>query len=90
MDKKKVQHFFHSSLFWDVDTNCLDIDIHARFIIERVITRGNMGDWKMLLNLYGKKRVRDEAVTIRSLDPKSLNYLSVYFNIEEVDFRCCI
>ncbi|MBU0485446.1 MAG: hypothetical protein KKB30_13155 [Proteobacteria bacterium] len=89
MDKRYVASFFQPPLFWDVDPKCLGIDEHARFIIERAVTRGDIGDWRMLLNLYGKKRVRDAALTIRSLDPKTLNYLSVYFNIEETAFRCC-
>ena len=77
------------SLFWDVDTNDLDIDTHSRFIIERVITRGDIDDWTMLLNLYGKERIRNEVVTIRSLDPKTFNYLSVYFDVDMKQFRCC-
>ncbi len=89
MDKKKLHQWFSPSLFWDVNLNSVDIDVHSRFIIERVITHGNFGDWTILLNLYGKKKVRDEVVTIRSLDPKSLNYLGIYFNVKKVNFRCC-
>ena len=89
MDNKLTQEFLQSSLFWDVDKDHLDINIHARFITERVLNRGGTNDWKMLLNLYGAEKVREEAVTIRSLDPKTLNYLSVFFNIAKTDFRCC-
>ena len=77
------------ALFWDIDTKNVDIDTNARFIIERVVTRGNIDDWVMLLNLYGKTKIRKEIVSIRSLDPKTLNYLSVYFDVEKVKFRCC-
>ncbi len=79
----------NKSLFWDVDTKNLDIDIHVRFIIERVITRGNIDDWIMVLKLYGKKKIRNEIISIRSLDPKTVNYLSVYFDVDMVNFRCC-
>ena len=87
---ERIEDFkLNISLFWDVDTNDLDIDTHSRFIIERVITRGDIDDWTMLLNLYGKERIRNEVVTIRSLDPKTLNYLSVYFDVDMKQFRCC-
>jgi len=79
----------NNSLFWDVDPKSLNLDVHARFIIERVITRGNIGDWIMLITLLGKERIRDEVVTIRSLDPKTVNYLSLYFSIDKSEFRCC-
>lgn len=78
-----------SSLFWDVDGKSLNLEAHARFIIERVITRGNIDDWLMLLNVFGKKRIRDEVVRIRSLDLKTVNYLSIYFGIDKSEFRCC-
>ena len=78
-----------SSLFWDTDARHIDIECNARFIIERVITRGTLEDWKRLLSFYGNDRVRKEVVMIRTLDPKSLCYLSVFFNLKESDFRCC-
>lgn len=66
----------------------LDQEIHARFIVERVMTRGGRHDWQTLLELYGKERVRDEAVTIRCLDPRTVHYLMVYFDLAESAFRC--
>ena len=80
---------FQPALFWDIDVSCLDIVAHAGFIIERVVTRGNLEDWKMLLDLYGKRKIRDVVVRIRSLDSKSLHFLSVYFSVDTKEFRCC-
>jgi len=89
MPAKKAQHFFDPSLFWDTNINSIDIKKHAKFIIERVIKRGTRSDWETTLKLYGKETVRNHALTIRSLDPKSLNYLSIYFNTKKENFRCC-
>jgi len=89
MAGQKKQRFFHPGLFWDVDIIFLDLETHAGFVIERVVTRGGMDDWKMLLEIYGKQKIRDTAVTLRSLDPKSLHYLSAYFSIDTKKFRCC-
>jgi len=89
ISKKETQKLLQSSLFWDTSSQDIDTDQNARFIIERVITRGTIKDWKTLLSFYGNDRVRKEVLSIRSLDPKSLAYLSVYFNVEESKFRCC-
>ena len=89
INENETQKLLHSSLFWDTNASHIDIDRNARFIIERVISRGTLNDWKTLLAFYGKDRVRKEVVLIRSLDPKSLCYLSVFFNIERSKFRCC-
>ena len=86
--KKETYHLLQSSLFWDININDIDIDLNARFIIERVISRGTLKNWKTILAFYGGNRVRNEVVSIRSLDPKSLSYLSVFFNIKKSKFRC--
>jgi hypothetical protein len=87
--KEETQKLLYSPLFWDTNGDHIDTDRNARFIIERVISRGTLNDWKTLLSFYGNNRVKKEVVLIRTLDPKSLCYLSVFFNIEESKFRCC-
>ncbi|HCC54585.1 MAG TPA: hypothetical protein DEQ20_06635 [Desulfobulbaceae bacterium] len=80
---------FNKNLFWDVQVETLDLEKHARFIIERVVSRGNRQDWQLLKRVYGKERIRDEAVRIRSLDKKTVSFLSVYLGLEKAEFRCC-
>ncbi len=87
--KRGIEHFFKPSLFWDVNSKAIDIDSHARFIIERIVTKGTWADWQNLVNIYGKQRILAEAMKIRSLDQKSFNFLTVYFNVEKEKFRCC-
>ena len=79
----------NKALFWDVHTDAIDLEIHSRFIIERVVTRGNLADWDLLKKIYGKARIREEVVRIRSLDRKTVSFLSAYFGIEQREFRCC-
>lgn len=88
MVTERVRHYFKPSLFWDVDIDTIDINKHKKFIIERVIKKGSMHDWHTALSLYGKDTVRDKVLTIRTLDPKSLNFLSLYFGAEKKSFRC--
>jgi len=89
INKKETQKLLHSPLFWDTNASHIDTDRNARFIIERVISRGTLNDWKTLLAFYGNDKVRKEVLSIRFLDPKTLCYLSVFFDIEESNFRCC-
>lgn len=77
------------ALFWDVQLSSLDIGAHSRFIIERVVSRGNLTDWNLLKKMYGKEKIKEEVVRMRSLDPKTVSFLSVYFGIARKDFRCC-
>ncbi len=79
---------FTKSLFWDIDIDNLDYKIHKRFIIERVLTRGNWNDWQELKTFYGLKEIQNEAINIRYLDKKTLNFCHTLFNIPKEKFRC--
>ena len=83
-EQTKILH----SLFWDVAFDSIDWQRHARFVIARVVSRGNLQDWETLKTIYGKNRIKEEVVCIRSLDPKTLAFLSVYFDIDKASFRC--
>jgi len=44
-------------LFWDVDVRKLDINLHAKTIIERVLNNGTLADWRWLIATYGNAEV---------------------------------
>ena len=75
-------------LFWDIDLNTLDYNYHAQFIINRVIERGSIENWKTIKNYYGLEMVKEEILNMRSLHPKTLAFFSTYFKIKKTNFRC--
>jgi len=76
-------------LFWDTNTNKLDYESRVSFILERVFTMGMQEDEWEVIRFYGKDRIRKEVVKCKSLDKKTLNYLSVFYEIPKKDFKCC-
>lgn len=78
----------NKSLFWDIDINTLDYDKHTRFIIERVLLKGDLPDWFELRKIYGIERIKKEVLQIRYFDKKTLSFLSLIFNIPKEKFRC--
>lgn len=48
---------FRPTLFWDTDIAKLNWELHQRFIIRRVMQRGNKLEQQELLNLYGAETV---------------------------------
>lgn len=75
-------------LLWDIDAQELDPNKHARFIVERVLTRGRLSDWFEIQTYYGWERLKKEVVKIRSLDSLTLNFCSKLFHIPKEQFRC--
>ena len=78
----------NKALFWDTDYSNIDYDKHARFVIERVLTRGNLKDWHEIKRFYGLSKIKNEALNIRYLDKITLNFCHTFFNIKKEKFRC--
>jgi hypothetical protein len=75
-------------LFWDCDVNMLDPTNDKKLIVERVFARGTEKDEKEIFNYYGKDEIKNCILNIKYFDKKTLNYLSIVFNISKEKFRC--
>jgi hypothetical protein len=85
--QKNMKDKFNKALFWNTKLENIDLEKHARFVIERVLTRGLLSDWKVMKAYYGYDKIKSEVVNIRSMDKITLNFCSQYFNIPKTDFR---
>ncbi|MDD3741838.1 MAG: hypothetical protein PHH30_11420 [Bacteroidales bacterium] len=90
MKKQKNQKMpkFSDNLFWDIDIQSLDYKEHSSFIIARVLDYGTWQDWKELCNCYSKEQIKEASLQIRSLFPKSLNFVAFYTDTPISEFRC--
>lgn len=57
--------------FWDVDPNALDARRHSRFIIERILDRGDVAAVQWLLHAFDREEVLTTLKTSRRLTRKS-------------------
>ena len=83
LDKKiKEERFpFGQQLFWDYPIKDIDLKIHQRFIIERVLTRGFTNDFYILQKIYSIDEIQAALRKSKELDPKTAHFCSWYFNI---------
>lgn len=79
---------FSKTLFWDTDVAVLRPDKSKFYIIERIVTRGNYSDWKKMLSIYSSEEIKSNITKIKSLDPKTLNFCSLYFDLPKEAFEC--
>lgn len=83
LDKKLASGNFPFSkyLFWDADYENIDIRAHSRYIIERVLTRGFLEDFYLLLQLYKPEEIKEALWKSKELDAKTAHFCSRYFNL---------
>lgn len=79
---------FSDNLFWDINTADLDLDTQATFVVARVLNRGTWEDWLHIRDYYGLPGIKIIAVTIRSLNPKALAFISMATDTPKENFRC--
>jgi hypothetical protein len=76
------------ALFWDCNPEKINPEKNAPFIVERVISLGNLAEFKTILEYYGKARLRDIVINLRDLDIRTIHFCSIYFKAPLTDFRC--
>ena len=79
---------FRSSLFWDVNPKKLDIEKNAEFIIGRVLDFGNLKEWRLAEQLYGKEKIAEVAKDHVFTDPRSANFWALILSIPVNQMKC--
>jgi len=80
----------NKAYFWDTDTTELDAWQSKRLIIERIINFGNLREIKLIIEFYGTKEIKSTLCELNYIDPKTLNFISLLFNIPKTKFKCYI
>lgn len=76
-------------LFWDTRRENIDPERHARAIIQRVVERGTLAEWKVTRKHYGDEKMRSVVTSLRWLSPRDVAFCCVAFGLTKEDFRCC-
>jgi hypothetical protein len=88
MKAEKNKPELSKQAFWDVDMDSIDYEKNARFVVEKVIDRGNHRDFLQILAYYGKDNVRDLALKAIWLSDISINFCCKLFDLKPQDFKC--
>ena len=81
---------FSDHLFWDVVREEVDMDVHASFIVQRVLEYGTLQDWRLLRSYYGLDTIVALCKAMRTLDPICLSFICAVFNTSKEEYRCYI
>ena len=88
MSSKDCLSKFSKNLFWDVDPSQLKMNVHAAYIIQRVMEYGQMDDWRLINRYYGLDRIVRECQQLRTLDPVCLSFLCTISHTKPSQYRC--
>ncbi len=79
MSKKIPKYLIH--LFWDVKIEKIDLKIHSKFVISRILNFGDERAIKWLKKEFSDNEIKSIIKNNRYLDKKTLNFLKLYYEI---------
>ncbi|MBK7872865.1 MAG: hypothetical protein IPJ74_20435 [Saprospiraceae bacterium] len=65
-------------MLWEYDMEHFDYEQSAAVVIERVIERGTMEEWREIIKYYGREKVLEVARDSRQLDQKHKKFTKIY------------
>jgi len=79
---------FSKNLFWDVALAEVGMDKYSVYVVNRVLDYGDWNDWLLIRRYYGLDKLKDIALQLRCLRPKSLSFIATVTHTPENQFRC--
>ena len=71
------------TLFWDADPKKIDLNKNKRYVIERILDRGRLDEYKWLRDTYSPEDIKNTITRERSqLDMKSRNFWSNFYRLD--------
>lgn len=76
------------NLFWDIDSDKINLNSCPAQIIHRVLENGEWNDWCLIREYYGLDKIVEECKHFRTLDPKALSFICALSHTNKNDYRC--
>jgi hypothetical protein len=67
-------------LLWEYDIKKFNWERSYKIVIERVIERGWLSDWKEIYNFYGPKKILETVEWSKQLNERDKNFARLFLN----------
>lgn len=78
---------FHK-FFWDVDAKKLDPRDHPKYIINRLLDKGNLDAARWVLHNFPKELIIETIKKMRDFSPKTANFWAQFYSIPKEEIAC--
>jgi hypothetical protein len=85
---KPDKPFYDKRIFWDVDSDKMDVHSKANFIIERVFERGDVEDIRYCRRFYGDEKIKFALEKAKWLSLSTIYLATALFDNKLTDYKC--
>lgn len=72
-------------LLWEYDLKTFNYDKSYKIVIERVLERGTMEDWKEIVSYYKKEKILETIEWSAQLDKRDKDFSKLFLNSDYFD-----
>lgn len=81
MNKKKPD-IINQQLLWEYDLNTFNYLKSYKILIERVLERGNLEQWREMVQLYPREKIEETIEWSAQLDKRDKNFCRFFLDSE--------
>lgn len=81
MEKTKP-HIINSALLWEYDLDTFNYEKSYKIVIERVLERGNLEEWREMVSLYSKEQILETIEWSAQLDQRDKDFSKFFLTSE--------
>lgn len=74
-----------SHLLWEYDLNTFDFHKSYKIVIERVLERGDLEEWKEIKRVYGREKVLETIDWSSQLDQRTKEFSRFFIESDLLD-----
>jgi hypothetical protein len=73
------------ALLWEYDLDTFNYDKSYKIVIERVLERGNLKEWKEMVNYYPKEKILETIAWSAQLEQRDKDFSRFFLNSDFVN-----
>ncbi|HWR33517.1 MAG TPA: hypothetical protein VN451_08330 [Chitinophagaceae bacterium] len=77
MDNKRP-HIINPALLWEYDLDTFNYEKSYKIVIERVLERGNLEEWREMVKLYTKEQILETIEWSAQLDKRDKDFSKLF------------
>ncbi len=75
-------HIINPALLWEYDLDTFNYEKSYKIVIERVLERGNLAEWREMVSIYSTKQILETIEWSAQLDKRDKDFSRFFLTSE--------
>jgi hypothetical protein len=80
--QKEKPHIINTALLWEYDLDTFNYEKSYKIVIERVLERGNLEEWREMVRLYTKEQILETIEWSAQLEQRDKDFSKFFLTSE--------